>query len=168
MAKPPTAKRTYKLDIGTVMEAADKGKREFYTNLTDEEKKSFVPVTAQRWLSDVRDRTKQAQYILNTNTLVNPYVFTLTKHHELLWLLMSVVGCGTKQYHGYIPTKSKRSSTKLVDQMLSEIYPYCNEDEWNIVKSLYTNDDLIQLAKDMSKDDKFIKDLTNEIKKISE
>ena len=76
MAKPKTAKRAYKLDIMSVLEAIDTKQTSFYNNLTEEERKGFVPLIALRWLSAVSDRNAALQryQLLAANDLVAGHV----------------------------------------------------------------------------------------------
>jgi hypothetical protein len=168
MAKKTEAKRSYKLDIMTVLEAADKGVKEFYTNLTEEEQKAFSPRVLIRWLSTVSDKSAHKEYaILATNDLVNLGMWSLSKHPELIWLLMTVAGTGKKQYHQWIPMSKGTSSTPKLDQLITQVWPHTNGQEQQMLKNLRSSLEWQELAKDLGWDDKQIKDLVNDLKKIS-
>jgi phenylpropionate dioxygenase-like ring-hydroxylating dioxygenase large terminal subunit len=142
MAKKTEAKRSYKLDIMTVLEAADKGVKEFYTNLTEEEQKAFSPRVLIRWLSTVSDKSAHKEYaILATNDLVN-------------------LGM-------WIPMSKGTSSTPKLDQLITQVWPHTNGQEQQMLKNLRSSLEWQELAKDLGWDDKQIKDLVNELKKIS-
>lgn len=165
MAKAP-AKRTFTLDIMTVLEAIDKNNKKFYSNLTEEERKAFVPKVIMRWLSTVSDNNPNKEYyLLATNDLVNIGFWELTKHPELQYLLMTISGIGKKQYHQWISAKNTSSKTPKADAFLKTIYPVCNQEEFDILKSQYSNDDILQLALASGIDDKSVKEIKDEIKK---
>ena len=169
MAKNKEPKRSYKLDIMTVLEAADRGIKDFYNNLTEEEQKAFAPRVLIRWLSTVSDKSNHKEYaILATNDLVNLGMWSLSKHPELIWLLMTVAGTGKKQYHQWIPMSKGASSTPKLDQLITQVWPHTNSQEQQMLKKLRSNEQWRELAQDNGWDDKQIKDLVNELKKISQ
>ena len=168
MVKKTEAKRTYKLDIMTVLEAADKGVKDFYLNLTEEEQKAFAPRVVLRWLSAVSDKSGQSAYaILATNDLINLGFWNLTRHPELLWLLMCVSSTGRKQYHAWIPQHTKTTSTPKLDEFITHIYPHINSQETQILKRVKSVSDWISLMQDAGCDDKQIKAIKDELKKAN-
>ena len=166
MAKA-AAKRSYKLDIMSVLEAIDKNNKEFYANLTEEEQKAFVPKVIMRWLSTVSDNNPNKEYyLLATNDLVNVGMWDLNKHPELQYLLMTIAGTGKKQYHQWVPSKNtENSKTPKSDALLRTIYTDCNSQEFDIVRSQYSPEDIIQLALTSGIDDRSVKEIKDEIKK---
>ena len=165
MAKA-AAKRSYKLDVMSVLEAIDKNDRGFYSNLTEEEQKAFVPKVVMRWLSAVSDNNPNKEYyLLATNDLVNVGMWELVKHPELQYLLMTIAGVGKKQYHQWVPTKTESGKTPKSDALLRATYPDCNSQEFDIVKKQYSPEDIIQLALMSGFDDKSVKEIREEIKK---
>lgn len=166
MAKKTEAKRTYKLDIQTVLEAADKNYKDFWDNLTEEEQKAFVPKIVMRWQSALSDKHDLRYYqLLATNDLVNVGMWSLSKHPELLWKLLCVAGTGKKQYHMWIPNNKKESTTPKWDKFISEIYPHLNQTEQKMIKSIKTSSEWLELITQSGADDKLIKDIKNEIQK---
>ena len=168
MAKEKSAKRTFKLDVMTLLEAADTNKKGFYANLTDEEKKGFSPWVAIRWLSTLGDASPNRDYaLLATNDLVNMYVKSLGAHPELVYLLMTVAGVGKKQYHQWIPSNTKRTSAcSKFDALLLEQHPGSNEEELAILRNSFSIDEAVDFAKRGGTDDKTLKDIREEIKKL--
>jgi hypothetical protein len=166
LAKKSEPKRNYKLDIMTVLEAIDLNKKEFYLNLTEEERKSVVPKVLIRWASAVGDRNPAQQYsILAINDLVNLGLWNLNKHPELLWQLMCVAGTGRKQYHQWIPTAKNTSGTPKLNGLIEEIWPHINNQEQELLKSINSIEDWLELAKNAGWNDRSIKDLKNELGK---
>jgi hypothetical protein len=166
VAKKSEAKRSYKLDIMTVLEAADLGKKDFYLNLTEEERKSVVPKVLIRWLSAVADRNPAQQYsILAVNDLVNLGLWNLSKHPELVWHLMCVAGTGRKQYHQWIATAKSNSGSPKLNSLIEEVWPRANDLEQDILKQNFSSDQWLDLAKNVGWNDRNIKDLKNELAK---
>jgi hypothetical protein len=158
--------KDYKLDIGRVMENLDYGNRQFYTQLPDEEKKAFTPYTVIRWASSVKaSRDIQEHYLTYINELVNVHFWSLTKHPELQWLLMSMVGFGEKQYHQWIPMAKKEKSSSLVDSLIRSKYPDANDSEMDVMRKINTDEDFIEVARALAWSDKDLKALKAELKK---
>lgn len=167
MAKKTEAKRTYKLDIQTVLEAADKGIKGFYENLTEEEQKAFTPLITMRWQSGLSDKSDHNRYqILATNDLVNLGMWSLGKHPELLWKLLCVASTGRKQYHTWIPMSKKETTTPKWDTFINTYWPHINEQERSMLKQIKPLSEWLDLVKDAGADDKLIKDIKNEIQKF--
>ena len=168
MAKPKEAKRSFKLDLMSTLEAADRGIKDYYTNLTDEERKGFAPKVVMRWLSVLSDKSREKEYaILAVNELLNLRLYELSKHPELVWLLMTVAGTGKKQYHQWIPTAKASSKTPTFDKLIDQHWPLINEQERKLLKSLRTNEEWMSFAKGSTLTDKELKELKDELKKES-
>jgi hypothetical protein len=167
MAKKTEAKRTYKLDIQTVLEAADKGMKQFYENLTEEEQKAFTPLITMRWQSALSDKSDLKHYqILATNDLVNLGMWSLGKHPELLWKLLCVAGTGRKQYHAWIPMTKRESTTPKWDAFISTYWPHTNHEERLMLKQIKPLTEWVSLMRDSGADDRSQKDIRNEIQKF--
>ena len=66
------AKKQYKLDLMSVLQALDRGDKGFYNGLTDEEKKGYAPIVLMRYMSSLTDQSKNSAYaVLITNDFVN-------------------------------------------------------------------------------------------------
>ena len=78
---------------------------------------------------------------------------------------MTISGIGKKQYHSWIPTKSvTNEKTPNIEKLLRNIHPNCNDQEFKLLKSLYSAEEIIELAKLNGKDDKTIKEIKEETK----
>jgi len=169
MAAEKKKEKEYKLDIRRVLENLDRGNRKFYESLTDEEKKAFAPFVLMRWASSISgSRDLQEHYLVHVNELVNVNYSALNKHPELQWLLFSLIGIGSKQYHPWVPMPKKmKSAGTLVSLLLETAYPNANRDELEIMRRQNTDEDLIEHALSLAWSDKDIKDLKAELKKIN-
>jgi hypothetical protein len=181
--KAAPKKKEYKLDIFELLEAADRKDLNFYNKLTDDEKKevSFIPLL--KWVSSVKDERSAEHYLLMTNALINVgepinsisrkagdknngYMAFSKNHKELQWLLMALIGNEKRQQHQYIKgAQVPKSTTTQVDELILTRHPGLNNQELNLLKSMFDITDVENLAKDYGWPDKEIKELTNEFKK---
>lgn len=155
-----------KLDIFELLGHIDTCNKDYYSKMTEEQKKEFnSPVVAMRWLSTVGDKSGLAEYYLRaTNHFVNKNFLELSKHPELQYKLMTCVGLGQKQRHQWIPFAKRDKKKNKVDILIERVYPDINEDELRIVKTKTSVDDFKQLCEDFGIDDKEIKEYVKEFK----
>lgn len=91
----------------------------WFNSLSQTDKKSLAPVVVMRWLTGCSDKT-QVQFI---NHFVNPYVFSLYNHPDLLFKLMMASSTGSsKRYHWL----KKGPQTKKAEKEMQIIMQYCN------------------------------------------
>ena len=154
--KPPSDK----LNIANEMLQFDKKNRDFYDELTEEEKKKFSPFLMIRWGSDVQGSPEmQAYYLMSVNERLNKNFFDIStsQHKKFQWLLATTVSPGMgKQYHKWLAPKKKVSDSKAT-KFLTEIYPHLGDDDIKLLIELNSKDDIKQLARDHGWDEKRIK-----------
>lgn len=160
-----TGKKPHKLDLTAVLNALDKQDLNFYQRLSEDEKKSYVPLILMRYMSSLSDQNANSAYaLLATNDLVNIGFWNLSKHQELQHLLLCLTGLGKKQYRTWLPMKKSKKSSKLV-KWISEQNPEYNEVELDIFISKFTKDTWATYLKDFGMDDKEVKELVEAWKK---
>lgn len=131
-----------KLDIFNVLNAANSRKREFYGNLSDEERKGYAPTVVARWMSGTSD-TKQVFFI---NEFLNPYLFSLYKHPQLLWQLTVACNSGRNQRYTWNKLPSKREAGKSnAIRLICECYNYNVSDAVTALEIL-SRDQVIDIA----------------------
>ena len=98
-----------KLSIANEMMCFDRKDRNFYADLTDDEKKKFSNFLMIRWGSSVQgSRDLQEFYVISTNERLNKHFFTINKHPQLQWLCASSVSPGMGAHrHQWISPKKK-------------------------------------------------------------
>lgn len=114
-----------KLSIRNEMREFDAKNREFYDELTDEERRKFSNYLMIRWGSAVRgSRELQEFYVIATNERLNRHFFAVNRHPKLQWLMATSVspGLGTPD-HVWIAPKKKETGSTEVRKMLLELYP---------------------------------------------
>lgn len=134
-----------KLDIFRVLAAADGKKREFFDALTEDEVKGFQPLLAMRWMSGTSDPIQ----IVMLNEVVNPYVFALHSHKQLLWQLLTVANSGKKQRYSWLKVASKFDPNKPLATKAVADYLRCSMSEAADALRLLSNEDVIELVEEL-------------------
>lgn len=111
--------RTFKLDIFELLAQLDRGNYSYWDALTEEQRKAFAPLVVERWMSGTSD---ERQVVL-LNEFVNPYVFALGKHPQLLMQLLTVASSKSPRRYYWLGVKSmqKRVESYRVMQEYFEI-----------------------------------------------
>ena len=102
-----------KLNIANEMKEFDLKNRDFYNDLTDEERKKFSNFLMIRWGSSVQgSRDLQEFYLISTNERLNKHFFAINRHPQLQWLCASSVspGMGTHRHQWISPKKKDENS----------------------------------------------------------
>ena len=148
-----------KLNIANEMRAFDNKDRDFYKNLTDEERKKFSNYLMIRWGSSVQGSTElQQYYLLSCNENLNKHFFDLAQYPELQWLSATTVSPGMGTFrHDWIKQKKREGSNNKAVKFLRQFYPEYKEDELELLAQINTTEDLKQLARKHGWDDKKIK-----------
>ena len=148
-----------KLNIANETRAFDIKDRNFYKELTDEERKKFSTFLMIRWGSSVQGSAElQQYYLLACNENLNKHFFDLSRHPELQWLLATTVSPGMGTFrHDWIKSKKREGGTSRAVKFLRQIYPTYSEDELELLAQINTTAELKKLAKEYGWDDKRIK-----------
>ena len=152
MAKKP------QIPLKEIMAAIDKKDRNFYNNLSDEQKKAFSAWMMMRYCSSVQGRDA-ANYIYMTNELVNYQFSEVSKHPELQWLLLSACGVGKIQFHPYLKPPNSRKKKNKIFEFIYSIYPHMKAEDINNMIDINTKEELTKFAVAHGYDDKTIKDI---------
>jgi hypothetical protein len=133
-----------KLNIANEMRQFDRKNREFYDELTAEERKKFSNYLMIRWGSSVEgSRDLQEFYVISCNERFNKHFFDLGKHPKLQWLLATTVSpdMGTPR-HPWIAPKKKEPGASSFKKQLSELFPHMKTDEIDLLASITTKKEL--------------------------
>lgn len=149
--------KEFALDIFQLLGQIDKNDTLLYSKLTDEQKKGFAPLITMRWMSGTSD----PRQIVFLNELVNPFVFTIGDHKELLYKLHCAAS--SKQPRRYAWLSSKATAGAKKDRALEIIMQYHNFGvrEAKSVRRLVSNEDIILMAEELG----FQKDEMAKLKK---
>ena len=143
-----------KLSIVNEMSQFDKKNREFYADLTDEERKKFSNYLMIRWGSAVQgSRDLQEFYLISTNERLNKHFFAINRHPKLQWLCATTVspGMGTHR-HQWIAPKKKEGSTSGMRKQLAELFPNMKSDELDVMAKITTKKELDAYLRELGRE----------------
>ena len=146
-----------KLSIQNEMMCFDRKDRDFYSSLTDEERKKFSNFLMIRWGSSIQGSAElQHYYLQSSNHYVNKHFFAINRHPKLQWLCATAVspGLGT-QRHQWIAPKKKEAGASGIRKQIAELFPHLKDDEVELMSKLNTKKDI----------DAYLKQLGQEVKK---
>ena len=133
-----------KLSINNEMAQFDRKNRNFYDELTDDEKKKFSNFLMIRYGSSVQgSKDLQEFYLISCNARLNKHFFPINRHPKLQWLCATSVspGLGTMR-HNWIAPKKKEAGSSAIRKQLIALYPHYKEDEIELLASMVTKKDL--------------------------
>jgi len=140
-----------KLSIQNEMAELDRKNREFYDELTDEEKKKFSNYLMIRWGSSVQgSKDLQEFYLISTNERLNKRFFDINRHPRLQWLTATTVspGMGTHR-HQWIAPRKKQAGASAIRKQLAELYPHLKDDELDLLAKITTKKDIDAYLKEL-------------------
>jgi hypothetical protein len=143
-----------KLSIQNEMTQFDRKNRDFYNELSDEERKKFSNYLMIRWGSSVQgSRELQEFYLIATNERFNKNFFTINRHPKLQWLTATTVSpdLGTHR-HTWIAPKKKEAGASGIRKQLAELYPHYKDDEIELMAKLNTKKDIDAHLKEMGRE----------------
>lgn len=157
--KKKTSTAAYKVPIEQVMTAVDLRNGDYYSKLSDEDRKSVNTYMAQRWASQVQgSREIQEHYLVTINDLSNiDYIATTSQHDEMRWRVIALCGLGSKLRHEFIPPKGQKKD-KLTAWLI-ERFPSLADEEIELFREINGNDFLEDMARAQNLSDKDIKEL---------
>jgi hypothetical protein len=131
------------------MRQLDRKNRNFYSDLTPEERKKFSNYLMIRWASCVEgSREMQEFYLIATNERFNKHFFNINKHPELQWLCATTVSpdMGTPR-HNWISLKKKEAGASGIRKQLAEIYPHMKNDDLDVLAKITTKKEIDEYLK---------------------
>jgi hypothetical protein len=153
-----------KIPLKDMLSAMDRRDFDWYSNLADEQKKTFSSWLFLRYASSAKGKDKD-EVLLNTNEFVNKNYTDLYKHEDLMWKLFCLTSTGKKQFHEYIKPPNSRIKKDTVTQFIAQTYPHMKGDEIELFRQLNSDDDIKQMARDTGMSDKEFEDIFGKTKK---
>jgi hypothetical protein len=140
-----------KLSIQNEMRQFDRKNRDFYNDLTDEERKKFSTYLMIRWGSAVEGSADlQEFYLVATNERLNKRFFEMTRHPGLQWLCATTVSpdMGTHRHLWISPKKKDGNSNSEIKKKLMKIMPAAKIDDIEVLSQLVTRKELAEYARE--------------------
>jgi len=135
-----------KLSIGNEMAQFDSKNRQFFDELTDEERKKFSPFLMIRYGSSVSgNRDLQEFYLIATNERLNKKFFAVNtaQHKKLQWLMATTVSPGLGNFrHNWIAPKKKEPGAGSMRKQLMELFPHLKDDEIDLLAQITTKKEI--------------------------
>ena len=135
-----------KLSIGNEMAQFDSKNRQFFDELTDEERKKFSPFLMIRYGSSVSgNRDLQEFYLIATNERLNKKFFAVNtaQHKKLQWLMATTVSPGLGNFrHNWIAPKKKEPGAGSMRKQLMELFPQLKDDEIALLAQITTKKEI--------------------------
>ena len=143
-----------KLSIANEMAQFDRKNRNFYDELTDEEKKKFSNYLMIRWGSSVQgSQDLQEFYVIATNERLNKHFFSINKHPKLQWLCATSVSPGMGIHrHTWIAPKKKEAGATGFKKQLAELFPNKKMDEIELLAAITTKKELDAYLKQLGRE----------------
>ena len=133
-----------KLNIANEMRQLDCKNRDFYNELTEEERKKFSLFLMLRWGSAVEGAQElQEYYVQSCNHYLNKHFFDINRHPKLQWLCATAVspGLGTPR-HPWIAPKKKEAGLSAKRKALMAIHPTYKDDEIDVLAAITTQKEI--------------------------
>jgi hypothetical protein len=145
-----------KLNIANEMRQLDCKNRDFWDDLTAEEKKKFSNYLMIRWGSAVDgSRELQEYYVQSCNHYLNKHFFDLGRHPKLQWLCATAMSpnLGTPR-HPWIAPKKKEAGLSGKRRALQEIFPHYKDDEIDVMAEITTQKEIDAYNREAGRDKK--------------
>lgn len=102
-------------DLFKAIDAVDAKNYRYFSQLTDEQRRKFVPYMMTHWISSVKKSGPVgAYYVMSVEANANKYLFDehIMNHPELQWLMLCAASPGIgKQFHSWIPHLNNKIAT---------------------------------------------------------
>lgn len=147
------------LDIFEVLSNIDNKNVDYYDNLSDEQKKAFAPIVIAQWMCCSKS---EIQTIL-TNEFVNKYIYSLYKHPELLYKLMTCCSMGVRQFYKWNKVEKQTSNFPKSIELIKKCMSYSTKQAIAVLP-LISSEEIILMAYDFGYQQNEIKILTKELK----
>ena len=114
-----------KLNIHNEMAQLDRKNRDFYDELTDDERKKFSNYLMIRWGSSVSGtQGLQEFYVQSINECLNKHFFSINRHPKLQWLCATAASADEgKLNHTWIAGPKREKAARKIIKELAEFFP---------------------------------------------
>ncbi len=137
------------LDSKALLRSLDRRDKDFYKRLSPEDRKLFSAFLMMRFASSVDgDRFFQEHYVESVNELVNKNFWTLSKHPELQWKLLSMCGATQQMYHPYLHSGGKGKSKDKTREAVVQAMPTNKQSDIDVFMAINDTKDIKKWLED--------------------
>lgn len=146
-----------KLELKDILAAVDLDGKEAWDELTDEQKKSVVFFTLNRYISNVQgSKELKEHYLIIGNERFNKNLFSImSKHPKLAW--QSACSCSHESkkihYHEWLPLKREKDKKT---EFLAELFPNMKRSDLDTLAAITTEKEIKKYCEDLGWDKKAI------------
>ena len=143
------------LKLNEILAAVDLNGKEVWDDLTEEQRKSVVFFTLNRYISSVQgSREDQEHFVLLGNERFNKNLFLLlNKHNKLLWQLACSCGHESKKvfFHKWLKlTKTKNKK----EEFLGTLFPNMKTEDIRTMAAITSDKEIKEYCKELGWDEK--------------
>jgi hypothetical protein len=148
------------LKLNEILAAVDLNGKEVWDDLSEEQRKSIVFFTLNRYISVIQgSREEKEHYILLGNERFNKNLFLLlNKHPKLLWQLACSCGHESKKVFFHKWLKLTKSKNKKVE-FLASLFPTTKRQDLETMAEITTDKEIKEYCKELGWDKKQINDI---------
>jgi hypothetical protein len=145
------------LKLNEILAAVDLNGKEVWDDLTEEQRKSVVFFTLNRYISSVQgSREDQEHFVLLGNERFNKNLFLLlNKHNKLLWQLACSCGHESKKVFFHKWLKLTKTKDKKED-FLSTLFPNMKIEDIRTMAAITSDKEIKEYCKELGWDKKQI------------
>jgi hypothetical protein len=145
------------LKLNEVLAAVDLNGKEVWDDLSEEQRKSIVFYTLNRYISNVQgSREEKEHFVLLGNERFNKHLFLLlNKHPKLLWQLACSCGHESKKVFFHKWLKLTKSKNKRID-FLADLFPNTKKQDLETMAEITTDEEIKQYCVELGWDKKEI------------
>jgi len=147
-----------KLALKDILGAVDLNAKQVWDELTEEQRKSVVFFTLNRYISNIKGGTREDKehFLLNGNERFNKNLFLLlNKHPKLLWQLACSCGHESKKIYFHEWLKLNKSKNKK-EEFLGELFPDMKKADLETLANITTDKEVKEYCKNLGWDKKQI------------
>lgn len=148
------------LKLNEILAAVDMNGKEVWDDLDEEQRKSIVFYTLNRYISVIQgSREEKEHYVLLGNERFNKNLFLLlNKHPKLLWQLACSCGHESKKVFFHKWLKLTKSKNKKVE-FLASLFPTTKRQDLETMAEITTDKEIKEYCKELGWDKKQINDI---------
>lgn len=145
------------LKLNEILAAVDLNGKEVWDDLSEEQHKSIVFYTLNRYISSVQgSREEKEHFVLLGNERFNKHLFLLlNKHPKLLWQLACSCGHESKKVFFHKWLKLTKSKNKRID-FLADLFPNTKKQDLETMAEITTDEEIKQYCVELGWDKKEI------------